>query len=308
MLQIIGKIRQLAHTAICFAFAVSAQHAVEGPKYACAIADYKKNEICLITKTGEITTRYKIGRPNDVWVLADGSIAFSYFRGMKVIDQSGKELFEWAAPKKERVEIHGIQPLPNGNFMIGRNEQATLIEVNSAGETIKTIPVPSKNPSGHGRYRMSRKLLNGNYLVALKRDQEIREVDGEGKTVRSISTNTLSPHVAIRLPNGNTLYSAKAGKGSVLPSSIFEIDPADNIVWSLDLSKLPGKPIKAALGMQRLKNGNTILAGYQSDHHIVEITPEKEVVWKWVVPDQISVSAIHVFEGEGDPTTGEVLR
>jgi hypothetical protein len=52
--------------------------------------------------------------------------------------------------------------------------------------------------------------------------------------------------------------------------------------------------------LQRLANGNTVLAVYQGNYHVVEVNREKEVVRKFNIEGANVVNAIHVIEKEGD--------
>ena len=156
------------------------------------------------------------------------------------------------------------------------------------------------------RYRMCRKLASGNYLCMVSCDNEIREVDSDGKTVRVIKdlpgVNMAKAHAVVRLPNGNTLFSTGAGAQAV------EVDKDDKVVWKLQRSDLPEIKIGFMTGLTRLANGNTVICFYQGSHHLIEVTPEKELVWKWRMPSQKTVVSVQILDEEGDASRGPIYK
>ncbi len=60
---------------------------------------------------------------------------------------------------------------------------------------------------------------------------------------------------------------------------ILEMDPDGKVVWEINETDLPGNPLRFVAGMQRLPNGNTLIAAGDA-HRIVEVDPKGEVVWE----------------------------
>lgn len=85
-------------------------------------------------------------------------------------------------------------------------------------------------------------------------------------------------------PNGNRLVAQYSG------GRVVEYDVDGKIVWEMD--SLPG----SISGVQRLANGNTLLACGQFGDTIVEVTREKEIVWKVTVPGK-PVHAVRLDSG-----------
>ena len=284
---------------------LAAEPTVDGPKHNFVCADFAKGEVCVVDDKGEIKQVFKTRNPNDVWALPDGSVLFAGGRGVKMYDKAGKLTFEWVSSEK-RDEIHTCQPLPDGNILIAQNGPSRLIEVNRAGEIVKEIPVKAKNDNLHMRYRMCRKLSNGNYLCMVSCDNEIREVDPDGKTVRVIKdlpgVKMAKAHAVMRLANGNTLFSTGAGCMAV------EIDKDDKIVWKLERADLPEIKMGFMTGLNRLASGNTVICFYQGSHHVIEVTPEKKLVWKWRLPNQRTVVSIQILDEEGDASKGQISK
>lgn len=278
---------------------------ITGPKYNFVCADFAKGEVCIVNNKGEITQSFRAQNPNDVWSLPNGDVLFAYRRGVKLYGNEGTLKFEWKSNDK-RDEIHTCQPLSDGNILIAENGRSRLIEVNREGEIIKEVPVKSKKDDLHMRFRMCRKLQNGNYLCMISCDNEIREIDSSGKTVRTINNipdvNMAKPHAVMRLNNGNTLFSTGAGVMAV------EVDKDDKVVWKLEPKDLPQIKMGFMTGLNRLSNGNTVICFYQGSHHVIEVTPKKELIWKWRLPKQRTVVSIQILDQEGDSTKGTILK
>ena len=298
------KINQLCLTLLA-CLAAEAKEPIDGPKYNFVCADFSKGEVCVIDSKGEILRRFKTQNPNDVWSLPNGEVLFAWRRGVKIYDKDGKLVFEWSSSEK-RDEVHTCQPLADGNILIAQNGLSRLIEVNRKGEIVKEIPVKSKNDNLHMRFRMCRKLNTGNYLCMVSCDNEIREIDSSGKTVRVIrdipGVQMAKAHAVMRLANGNTLFSTGAGAMAV------EVDPDDKVVWKLERKDLPEIKMGFMTGLNRLPNGNTVICFYQGSHHLIEVTPEKKLIWKWKLPSQRTVVSVQVLDQPGDASRGQIAK
>ena len=68
-------------------------------------------------------------------------------------------------------------------------------------------------------------------------------------------------------------------------AEVFEVDPAGKTVWQVQGNELPGVSLKFMAGLQRLPNGNTVMADWLGHNQIgttadlIEVTPDKRVVW-----------------------------
>ncbi len=278
---------------------------VDGPKYNLVCADFSKGEVCVVDKEGKRKHVFKARNPNDVWALPNGEVLFAWSRGVKIFDKAGKQVFAWNSTEA-KDEIHTCQPLADGNILIAQNGPSRLIEINRKGELVKEVSVASRNNNLHMRYRMCRKLRSGNYLCMISCDDEIREIDPTGRTVRVIrdlpGVKMSKAHAVTRLDNGNTLFSTGAGAMAV------EVDKNDKIVWKLERADVPGIKMGFMTGLNRLPNGNTIISFYQGSHHLIEVTQEKKLIWKWRLPSQRTVVSVQIIDQEGDATKGEVFK
>jgi len=141
----------------------------------------------------------------------------------------------------KRLEVHAFQPLKGGNLMIAESGIGRIIEVDKEGKLLKEIPLKRDHPDAHRDTRLARKLDNGHYLVCQEGDGSVREYDADGKVVWDYPVPMFGKE-------------AKGGHGP---------EGFGNCTFS-------------AL---RLKNGNTLLTT-GNGHSVLEVTPEKEIVWK----------------------------
>lgn len=141
----------------------------------------------------------------------------------------------------KRLEVHAFQPLGEGKMMIAESGIGRIIEVDKDGKLLKEIPLKREHPDAHRDTRLARKLDNGHYLVCQEGDGTVREYDGEGKVVWEYEVPLFGKE-------------RKDGHG---PEAF-------------------GNCTFCAL---RLKNGNTLLST-GNGHSVLEVTPQKEIVWK----------------------------
>ncbi|VGO13864.1 hypothetical protein PDESU_02421 [Pontiella desulfatans] len=284
-----------------------------------AVADYSGHKVCIVGTDGKVEWEYPTGTVNDIWMLPNGNLLFNTGTGVQEVTPEKEVVFEY----KSKGEVYACQRLPNGNTFIGECSDGNLIEVDPSGKIVKKIellahlPEPAagkgkkkpKGKGGHAFMRNARKLPNGNYLVALYGGKKVVEYDPDGTVLREIPASGC-PHSAVRLPNGNTLIACgdKDTKNKVM-----EVDPAGKVVWKLDQDELPGITLYFATGLQRLPNGNTVLTNWlghgkaRKSAHIIEVTPEKQVVWTYQDFDAlVTASSIQLLDVPGDAVQGEI--
>lgn len=146
----------------------------------------------------------------------------------------------------KRVEVHAFQPLPDGRLFIAESGAGRFIEIDREGRLLKEVPMKLDNPHPHRDTRLARKLENGHYLACHEGDGRIREYDAEGKVVWEYEVPLF----------GN---EPKGGHGLE--------------AWG-----------NAAFAAVRLPNGNTLIAT-GNGHGVIEVTPEKEIVWRLAQDD-----------------------
>ena len=207
------------------------------------------NKLAIVDQEGKVEWEIRWGGIHDVHVLDNGHIMVQKGSASIVeIDPKTKEVV-WSYDSRKSngnegkpVEVHSFQPLADGKLMIAESGPGRIIEINREGKLLKEIPLKRDHPHPHSDTRLVRKLDSGNYLVAQESDGFIREYDGEsGKVVWEYEVPMFG-------------QEARGGHG---PEAF-------------------GNKAFAAL---RLENGNTLIAT-GNGHSVIEVTPEKEVVWK----------------------------
>ncbi len=147
----------------------------------------------------------------------------------------------------KKVEVHSFQPLAGGplaggSVLIAETTTKRLIEVNREGEILKSVELQVDNPHPHTDTRWVRKLETGNYLVCHEGDGAVRE------------------------------YAGDTGE----------------VVWQYDIplfgrSPAPGHGPEAfgnkCFAALRLTNGNTLIST-GNGHAVLEVSPQKEIVWR----------------------------
>ncbi|MFN3150131.1 PQQ-binding-like beta-propeller repeat protein [Bremerella sp.] len=207
------------------------------------------NKLAIVDQEGAIEWEMPWGGIHDIHVLDNGHIMVQQgaAKVAEIDPETKKVVWSYDSAKSngndgQRIEVHAFQPLANGNVMIAESGAGRIIEIDRDGKLLKEVPLKLDNPHPHSDTRLVRKLENGNYLVAHENDGHIREYDGEsGKVVWDYEVPMFD-------------QEARGGHG---PEAF-------------------GNKAFAAV---RLNNGNTLIAT-GNGHSVIEVTPEKKVVWK----------------------------
>jgi outer membrane protein assembly factor BamB len=257
------------------------------------VSDDTKHHIAIVDADGKIEWEYKISSLHDLHYLpASHTILFqTNFQHLVEVDpKTNQVVWEYDAAKSngnegKKVEVHAFQRLADGSTMIAESGPARIIEVDRAGKLLKQIKLKVNRPSTHSDTRLVRKLDNGHYLVSHEADGAVREYDAGG-----------------------------------------------NVVWEFDVPLFGKKPAGGhgpeAFGNQtfqplRLANGNTLIST-GNGHSILEVTPDKKIVWElhqddlpgiklaWVTSLQVLPSGNIIFgnchAGPDNPQVIEITR
>lgn len=210
-------------------------------------ADYSTHRIAIIGADGAVEWEHPIDSIHDLQLLPSGNVLFqtTWTRIVEVDPSSGEVAWEYDSANKngnrgKRVEVHSFQRLSNGDTMIAESGPGRVIEVDSEGKIRRQIALKIDHPDPHRDTRLVRKLNSGNYLVAHEGDGVVREYDGDGKVVWEYAVPLFGKE-----PRGG--HGARA--------------------WG-----------NALFAAERLDNGNTLIAT-GNGHSVIEVTPQKEVVW-----------------------------
>ncbi len=206
------------------------------------------NRLAIVGTDGEIEWEMKWGGIHDLHVLDNGHIMVQRnMREIVEIDPETKEVvWSYDSSKSngnegQKVEVHAFQPLEDGNVMIAESGPARIIEINRDGEIQKQFKLKVNKPHPHTDTRLVRKLSNGHYLACHEADGTVREYDADGKVVWEYEVPMF----------GKT---SKPGHG---------LDAYGNKCFAAE----------------RLESGNTLIAT-GNGHSVIEVTPEKKIVWQ----------------------------
>jgi hypothetical protein len=277
-----------------------------------------QNTLYLVRK-GKVTWSWvkpDHGEFGDISLLANGNIVFARGRvGASVMGMGQDTTPIWRfKPRDGDAQVHASQPIGLDKVLIqesGIPAQATLW--NTVTDTkLWSMDIPTKEPvattSVHGQIRHIRLLKNGHLLVAHLNLGKISEYDTATK--KEIWTcPAVGPWGAVRLDNGNTLISGNDA------GWVREIDNSCATKWEVTKTELPGITLKRVQECMRLKNGNTIIncasATGPNDAQVVEVTPEKKVVWvlkSWAAPILKGGSSTHILDEPGLMENFELMR
>jgi len=206
-------------------------------------------KLAIVDSYGEIQWELPWGGIHDIHVLKNGNLMVQQQHSKVVeIDRRTKQvIWSYDASKSngnegQRVEVHAFQPLVDGHVMIAESGTGRIIEIDRDGTIQNEIKLKLNNPDPHSDTRLVRKLKNGSYLVCHEADGFVREYDGESGEV-------------------NWEYEVP----------LFGKEPK------------PGHGPKGfgnkVFGAVRLLSGNTLIAT-GNGHSVLEVTPDKEIVWQ----------------------------
>ena len=205
-----------------------------------------------------------------------------------------------------------MQRLANGNTFVGECTTGRLLEIAPDGSNVvkETRLLPADKPGGHAYIRNVRVLKNGNFLVAHYGGRYVAEYAPDGTVAWTFKTPG-GPHSVTRLASGNTLIAC----GDNGTPGLLEVTPEGKVVWQLTNQDLPGAPLKFLTGFHKLPNGNVLISNwvghgkFGTAPHLLEITPDKKVVWSFNDHATFKTIATVQLFGEGDaPLGGEGLH
>ena len=250
----------------------------------------------------------------DCTQLSNGNIVFSTRLGAAEITPDKRIV--WQILNPPGTETHSIQPVGLDHVLIVQNgDPAKLLFINTSTNKIeKEIPIPVRDPAHpHGQLRRARMTPAGTFLVAHMDLSRVSEYDATGKELWSYSTP--GPWDAVRLANGNTLITGDAH------GYLKEVNPAGQLVWSLDRADLPGYTIGNIQDVQRLANGNTVFSNWVPNAlkpdawpttvQLFEVTPAKQVVWalrSWGDPALGPATGLQILDEPGVPENNQQQR
>ena len=207
------------------------------------------DRLAIIEPDGKISWEMKWGGIHDIHWLKSGHILTRQNAATVVeIDPKTKQVV-WSYDSAKangntgkRIEVHAFERITGGHTMIAESGAARIIEVDSAGKIHKEIKLVLDHPNAHSDTRLVRSTPTDTYLVAQEADGKVRE------------------------------YSRENGQ----------------VVWEYEVPMFD-KPAKGGHGPEafgnrlfsaiRLINGNTLI-GCGNGHSVLEVSPQREIVWQ----------------------------
>jgi len=258
--------------------------------------DLARPRIVEVNMQGEVTWEYDLPQElrsytnpgEDVEPLPNGNILVLFPRyGVYELTKGKQVAWKYLDAKVS----HDADRLPNGNTLIAFGAFDTMAdmqvkEVNPRGEIVWSwrakdsfdrAPYRDISDEGWTHTNAVTRLPNGNTLISLRNFNFIVEVDPAGKVVRTIGEGLITEqHDPEVQPDGNILMADLA-----LPNAAIEMTPNGTIVWRYPLLDRNTWPVR---DVDRLPNGNTLITAAD---RILEVTPEKEVVWQLRLADVV---------------------
>ncbi len=250
----------------------------------------------IIDEAGKAVWEYT-GGSRDGFVLPNSNVLIAFSNRVEEVTRDKQVVLTYTLSKENR-EIGTTQRLYNGNTLVTElGSHPRLLEINLKAEIVQEVVLQPETENAHMQTRMARQLRNGNFLVPHLLAFAIKEYSPKGEVVRTFKTDfdVLGgrpaenwPFTAIRLDNGNTVASLTHG------NKVVELNPQGEIVWKVTNEDVGGL-FKDPCGSQRLANGNTVVGSHAANTGIsmVEVTPEKKIVW---TSDHPLAAGVHHFQ------------
>ncbi len=259
----------------------------------------------LLIENGKIVWTYSTGpgwEYDDAWMLSNGNVLFSRMQYVAEITPDKRVVWRYDAP--EGTEIHTCQPIGKDKVLFIENGlPPKLIVMNIRTNKIEvqhelSAPSLTDKKTVHAQFRRVRYTAQGTYLVPFLEMGKVIEYDKHFNPVWSYEIR--SPWAAVRLKNGNTLITDEHDVETR------EVNSKGETVWEVKPDELPAEyRYENAQSATRLANGNTIICSRGGKSHgpqLVEVTPEKKVVWvlqDWA--DLGPATAVQILDEPGIP-------
>ncbi|MEL7498005.1 MAG: PQQ-binding-like beta-propeller repeat protein [Planctomycetota bacterium] len=276
----------------------------------------------LFDSAGTLDWEMKLkGAPHDLHLLKNGNLLTHQRTEVIEIDLKEKSIV-WSfdakkLAKAEKIEVHSVAPLKNGNIMIAVSGERKIFEIDRDGNVQHSIELKVDHPHVHRDTRLVRPLDDGGYLVAHEGDGVVRQYDRDGevtweyaipmfdrKPAKGHGVDSFGNAVfsAIRLKNGNTLIGTGNGH------SVLEVSPEKKIVWKLEQNDLKGIQLAWVTTLESHEDGSLVIGNChagKANPQLIKIDRDKNVLWQFRDFEKLgnSVSNSQILDA-----TGGVIR
>lgn len=280
--------------------------------------DYFDNQKVYLVVDGKIVWTYsatkasvggKLIELGDLSVKSNGNIVMSLGWGgaREIIPDYGEPAASkiiWSCPSDE--QIHTAQPVGGDKvFVIDNSKKPKAKLFDQTTGSARAWDLPAVGTDAHGMFRHCRMTKAGTLLIAHMNMAKVVEYDSETMKPLWVCSNMPNAWAAVRLKNGNTLVSGNENK------YVREVNPQGKIVWKFDNDDLPagsGINLGNVQECDRLANGNTVICTWQGSPSVLEVTPEKRIVW--MLPKNLlgNSSSIQLLDEPGAMEDGGLQR
>jgi outer membrane protein assembly factor BamB len=300
-MRLTASLRPLASALLLLAFCAGTAGRADAPiRHRLLLTEYGKgpNRLLEVDETGKLIREQRFPSISVIFqVLPDGHTLYAYGgkpTGVQEVDRDGKVVWNF---ESQSPQVLGCRRLRNGNTLVAEQGPCRVLEVNRAGQVVRTTPLTTSEQGYHLQVRNIHHLPNGNLLAAHEGEGAVREVDPTGKVVWEY-TGVQNTGDALRLPNGNTVISCGTQK------RVIEVSPDKKIVWEFTAADAPEINLTWASSLQLLKNGNLLVGNFLRTQegkgaHAFEVNRDKKVVWTYA--DHSLVQSLTTVRALDDP-------
>jgi outer membrane protein assembly factor BamB len=200
-------------------------------------------------------------------------VSASYGKNLLAITEANGDVV-WShktgGKEKGHAGHHDVHMLPNGNILFHETWQ-DVKEITLGKKIVMDYDSGTANGNqgrGASVHAFSR-LANGHTQIVESGVGRVIDIDSTGKLMHSFNLKpggTMNSRWARATPQGTLLVCSEQ------PGVVTEYNRKGEVVWDYLIKT-------RVYGAMRLKNGNTLIAS-GSGKSVVEVTPEKKVVWE----------------------------
>lgn len=222
------------------------------------------------------------------------------------------------------VQVHGFEPLPNGDVWIAESGRGRLVLVDRQGRVQRELALELERSIPDLDTRWVRTTGTGGLLVCHAAEGVVREYDAEsgaqrwglelGSLVAGSGGRLAAANfgekcfAALRLPGGNTLITTGTGR------ALIEVGQEGELLWSAGPAELPELSLARVTGVQPLANGRYVFGndpGGADGALLVELDPsENKVTWRLDASDELgrTLGAFQVLDDDPESELRERAR